>query len=131
MEERSPSAVLMAIATVGPGLLGGFCIILGLPSLLVLLLVAGAAGFFVAHPGGGRAPLSALAGAGACLVALLGVAAPFVPTLLTDAEFRHAALNLTGLAGGIIVVVLGFGALVGYGGAFVARDVARRTAAPK
>lgn len=131
MEERSPSAALIALATVGPGLLGGFCIVLGLPSLLVLLLVGGAAGFFVAHPGGGRAPLSSLAGAGACFVALLGVAAPFVPTLLTDPDFREAAVNLTGLAGGVIVVVLGFGALVGYGGAFVARDVARRTAATK
>ena len=49
----------------------------------------------------------------------------------TGVELRQAALNLTGLAGGVVVVTLGFGALVGFSGAFVARDVARRTVATK
>lgn len=126
-----PSPALIAIATVGSGLLGGFGIIIGLPALFVFLIAAGAAGFFVARPGGGRAPVSALAGAAACFITLLGVAAPFLPTFLSDGDFRQAALNLSGLAAGVTVVVLGFGALVGYGGAYVARDVARRTATPK
>jgi hypothetical protein len=125
---RSLSPLAMVIAMVGPGVIGGLAILTGLPALLVLVLVAGAAGFFVAHPGGGRATLSAFAGSRACFVALLGVGAPFVPSLVSDADFRQAALGVIGLPLAIVLIVLGLGALVGYAGAYVGRDVARRTA---
>jgi hypothetical protein len=125
---RRPSAGLLGLVMVGPGVVGGIGIIFGLPGVLLLVLAAGAAGFVVAHPAGGRAPLSAFAGAGAAFVALLTVAAPFVPALVTDAEFRSAAVGLAGLITPLIVVGVGLGALAGYGGAFVGRDVARRRA---
>jgi hypothetical protein len=125
---NGPSARLIGAAIGGPGLIGGIGIILGLPALLLLLLIAGAAGFVVAHPGRGRPRLSAYAGLGASAVALFVVAAPFVPTLLGDAEFRTTALTLVTVIGPVVVVSLGLGAVIGYGGGWVGRDVARRSA---
>jgi hypothetical protein len=125
---RPPSAWFLGVAIVAPGLLGGLGIIFGLPAVLLLLLTAGGAGFLVAHPGGGERRMSALAGAAANLVSFMVVSAPFLPTILADPEFRVAALSLATVVVPLFGVGLGFGALVGYGGAFVARDVARRTA---
>jgi hypothetical protein len=66
-----------------------------------------------------------LAGAGSNLASFLVVAAPFIPTLLADPEFRLATLGLLNAAYVFVGAGLGFGALVGAGGALIARDLAR------
>jgi hypothetical protein len=115
------------MAVLGPGLIGGIGIIAGLPALLLLLLTAGAAGFVVAYPGGGQWRLSATVGAGANVVSFLVVSIPFVPSVLMDPEFRQAALGVAGVLVPFVVIGVGYGAVVGFGGAYVARDVARRS----
>jgi hypothetical protein len=121
-----PSTQLIGASTVGPGLLGGVGVLLGLPALLVLFICAGAAGFFVAYPGGGWPRLSAYAGLGANLVALIVIGLPFAAALMADIEFRGAVLGVIGVIAPVVIVTLGVGAVVGYGGGWVGRDVARR-----
>jgi hypothetical protein len=121
----------MALSIIGPGAIGGLGILFGLPAAILLLLTAGLAGFTVAYPGGGHRFLSAYAGLGANFVSFVIVTAPYVPSLLGDVAFRQAAAALAGLVAPVVVVGLGLGALVGYGGGWVGRDVARRSADPR
>jgi len=125
---RHPSAGLIGLEVLGPGVVGGVGVILGIPVILMLVPTACVAGFLVAYRDGSRRRESALAGAGSNLTAFLVVAAPFVPTVLTDSEFRLATLGVLSVVALFVGAGLGFGALLGAGGALIARDLARSAA---
>jgi hypothetical protein len=120
-----PSPWLVAVSMVGPGLVGGVGVLFGLPAFLLLLLTAGAAGFVVAYPARGQPRLSAYTGLGANAIALIVAGLPFIPGIVADPAFREAAQALIGPIGSVAILVLGVGAIVGYGGGWVGRDVAR------
>jgi hypothetical protein len=121
-----PSAQLAGAAVIGPGIAGGLGVLFGLPAFLLLIITAGAAGFFVAHSGVAQLRFSAYAGLAANLVTLIVVGFPFAAGLVADPEFRGALVGLIGVISPAVVVTLGLGAVVGYGGGWIGRDVARR-----